>query len=42
MNNLENIPKYIESTIISAWLQGFTRDEIAQEFGKSHVTIYQT
>jgi hypothetical protein len=36
---MEYLPNYIESTIISAWLQGYTRDEIAQEFGKSKGTV---
>ena len=31
----EIIPRYFELSIIRAWLQGKTRDEIAQEFGKS-------
>ena len=39
MENIEYIPKYIESTILNAWLQGYTRDEIAYEFGKSQGTV---
>ncbi|HJU59649.1 MAG TPA: helix-turn-helix domain-containing protein, partial [Nitrososphaeraceae archaeon] len=36
---MEAIPKYLELSIIRAWLKGETRDEIAQELGKSQGTI---
>jgi IS30 family transposase len=35
----EIIPRYFELSIIHSWLKGKTRDEIAQEFGKSQGTI---
>lgn len=35
----EIIPRYFELSIIRAWLQGKTRDEIAQEFGKGQGTV---
>jgi len=35
----EIIPRYFELSIIRSWLQGKTRDEIAQEFGKSQVKV---
>ena len=35
----EIIPRYFELSIIHSWLKGKTRDEIAQEFGKSQGTV---
>jgi transcriptional regulator with XRE-family HTH domain len=32
-------PRYLELSIIRAWLKGGTRDEIADEFGKSRGTV---
>lgn len=37
--NMERIPKYMESIIIEAWLKGYSRDAIVQEFGTSNGTV---
>ncbi len=36
---MENVLSYLESCIIQNWLQGKTRDEIAQAFGTSQGTV---
>ncbi len=36
---MESLPRYLELSIIHAWLKGKTRDEIAQEFGTSQGTV---
>ncbi len=36
---IENVPSYPESCIRQYWLQGKTRDEIAQAFGTSQGTV---
>jgi DNA-directed RNA polymerase specialized sigma24 family protein len=36
---MENVSSYLESCIIQYWLQGKTRDEIAQAFGTSQGTV---
>ena len=36
---MEDLPRYVELCVIHAWLKGKTRDEIAEEFGKSQGTI---
>jgi transcriptional regulator with XRE-family HTH domain len=33
------IPRYLELSIIKSWLKGKTRDEIAEEYGKSQGTV---
>jgi DNA-binding CsgD family transcriptional regulator len=37
--NKYNIPSYEEECILQYWLQGKTRDEIAQAFGVSRGTV---
>ena len=36
---MEDLPRYFELCVIHAWLKGKTRDEIAEEFGKSQGTV---
>ena len=36
---MEDLPRYFELCEIHAWLKGKTRDEIAEEFGKSQGTV---
>jgi len=36
---MEELPRYFELCVIQAWLKGKTRDEIAEEFGKSQGTV---